>query len=521
MSESWDGERGDLFMTLTFDDEPYEQYNHYEWYEAQYGDLMEEEEWWYEEDYYYDEDYSYYYTEEYYYSEEYYYYTEEYYYSEDYYYEEWYEEEWEEEEEVLAWADYAEAEVSELWYAVQNEYSGYSEDSVEADMPYERGLWLEIIGVDEDGSCQVSGEGVEDMSLGVYGIAGPYENDDGEWTCGAVVYTDYSHIGGEHQIIMHDGGSNYMIVDVSIIHFVFDTFEDTENSSFFEYVADSYPVSAWGYAGALVYMDIPRDYIGILYSVGVDEDGDCSLTGEGIDSEFVEVIATVGPDYPPSDDETLENFSSSYICAVVVATTDNAWTDDEFDVYVEDGNDANILNVKISIVNEDDIEIPYYDEDYNYSEYYYDEDYSYDYSYDYDYSEDYYYEEWYEEWEEEEWNDFETLADYEEMTATEGWLAMEERGLMEEFSGSARDTIDVSLEFRGGAYVTMTGVGADDDCRIDGDAPVAYMAGPYFDDDEDDYVCGVFVAEEIWDLYPTSEFMFYLSAGANWMGVNV
>lgn len=47
MSESWDGERGDLFMTLTFDDEPYEQYNHYEWYEAQYGDLMEEEEWWY------------------------------------------------------------------------------------------------------------------------------------------------------------------------------------------------------------------------------------------------------------------------------------------------------------------------------------------------------------------------------------------------------------------------------------------------------------------------------------------
>jgi hypothetical protein len=112
MSESWDGERGDLFMTLTFNGEPYLEYNHYEWYEAQYGDeFEEEEEEWYDYDEDYDEDYdSYYdYSEYYYYSEDYYYYSEDY--DEDYYFEE-------EEEEVLEWADLAEAELSENWVAV-------------------------------------------------------------------------------------------------------------------------------------------------------------------------------------------------------------------------------------------------------------------------------------------------------------------------------------------------------------------------------------------------------------------
>jgi hypothetical protein len=223
-------------------------------------------------------------------------------------------------------------------------------------MPFERGLYLILEGVGEGNTCQVSGEGIEDSSIGIYGVAGPYENDDGVWVCGAVVYPYYSHIGGEHQIVVHDGSSTYMVVDVSVIHFVFDTFDDAENSSFFEYIQDERPVFGMGYAGALMYLDIPRDYIGVLYSIGVDEDGDCALTGEGIDSEFVEVIATAGPSFPPEDDEELAVYGETYMCAVVVFTTDNAWTDDEFDVYIEDGNDDNMLNVKITIVSEESIE---------------------------------------------------------------------------------------------------------------------------------------------------------------------
>lgn len=38
ITEAWDSSRGDVFKTLTFNGEPYTEYDHYEWYDYQFGE---------------------------------------------------------------------------------------------------------------------------------------------------------------------------------------------------------------------------------------------------------------------------------------------------------------------------------------------------------------------------------------------------------------------------------------------------------------------------------------------------
>lgn len=38
MTEAWDSNRGGVFRTLTFNGEPYTEYNHYDFYDHLYGE---------------------------------------------------------------------------------------------------------------------------------------------------------------------------------------------------------------------------------------------------------------------------------------------------------------------------------------------------------------------------------------------------------------------------------------------------------------------------------------------------
>jgi len=47
-------------------------------------------------------------------------------------------------------------------------------------------LYVELTDIDEEGSFDCNFEG----NVAVYGVAGPYQNDDGLWTCGVFVYDE-------------------------------------------------------------------------------------------------------------------------------------------------------------------------------------------------------------------------------------------------------------------------------------------------------------------------------------------
>jgi len=138
ITEAWDGERGDFFNTLTFNGEPYLEYDHYDWYTLQYGGTDAD----YDDYYYYEEDSEYYYEED---SEYYYYYSDEY----------------DEEFEILRWADYEEATQNEYWTYVTDEFSADANTELDVDLPLERGIYVTIVGVDSDAVCYVSGEAIE------------------------------------------------------------------------------------------------------------------------------------------------------------------------------------------------------------------------------------------------------------------------------------------------------------------------------------------------------------------------
>ena len=142
---------------------------------------------------------------------------------------------------------------------------------------------------------------------------------------------------------MHDG-SHYATFDVTIVHYTLDTWEDFEESGIYEYVFGEDHVVATGYAGSRLYLDIPRNYFGVLASYYVSDDGTCNIIGEGVDDHaWLEKVAIIGPF---ADEE------GTTVCAAVVYATDEVWTDDEFDVTIVDGIEENNLNVAVTIVSE-------------------------------------------------------------------------------------------------------------------------------------------------------------------------
>jgi hypothetical protein len=190
-------------------------------------------------------------------------------------------------------------------------------------------------------------------------------------------------------------------------------------------------------------MELPRGAYAELESNYVEADGTCGLSGEGVDEEFLEVLAVVGP-------AEKEDGNDVPTCMIVVSSTEWVWDGDEFDVYITDGNSDNDLNAKITVVSwkEDERGFGGYDSYGNYFEYdgydfygYYSYDfygydyydfYGYDY-YDYDYG---YYSYGY------DYDDVIEWRDEEEARASEGWEIMETRAGVTVSSGNSREILD-------------------------------------------------------------------------------
>ena len=148
MTEAWDSARGDIFRTLTFNGEPYTEWNHYEWYDYQFGDHEE---------------------------------------AADVHYEQFSE----------VYTNKAGMQAAEWWpYVISDEPNTVDNTGrISLDVPMERGVYITFFADTDEHGCFVSGEGVEDGSIGVAGVTEPYLNSDSHdeylrdrWICGAVIY---------------------------------------------------------------------------------------------------------------------------------------------------------------------------------------------------------------------------------------------------------------------------------------------------------------------------------------------
>lgn len=99
------------------------------------------------------------------------------------------------------------------------------------------------------------------------------------------------------QVILHDG-TNWLSVQVTGSYYQMDTWEDLENSGIYQYLEDEidYEIPhAYGFDGSMVFADIYRESFAIISTFDVDEDADCSLTGDAIDEQLIRILATIGP----------------------------------------------------------------------------------------------------------------------------------------------------------------------------------------------------------------------------------
>lgn len=197
-----------------------------------------------------------------------------------------------------------------------------------------------VEGVDPEAECSIGGPGLEDGWVTVHSVIGPYTSG-GITRCGALLFDNGMYLGERLQVLLYQG-ENYLDAEVHGSHFRFASLEEVFDSDLIYYFGeDAHVAEAQGYAGSVLRVDVERYGLAYLTSVGVDEDGDCSLSGEGVDEYYVEMIATVGP----------YEEDSRILCGILVYTTENAWAYDEFDVMIEDGTEDNTLNVKITVVD--------------------------------------------------------------------------------------------------------------------------------------------------------------------------
>lgn len=227
-------------------------------------------------------------------------------------------------------------------------YTADNEAVIQVELPMERGVYITFYADTNEHGCFVSGEGFEDGSIGVAGVTEPYRNSDDQWICAAVIHPMDTHIAGEHSIILHDG-SHFATFEVTITAYYLNSLDDFYYSGISSYVYDDNSVYVQGYAGSLLYMDIPRNYFGVVTSSFVSSDGTCDIIGEGIDEPFLEKVAIIGP-YNDA-----EAAADEYACTLLVYATDYGWTDDEFSVTIVDGNEENDLEVTVTIVSEYDM----------------------------------------------------------------------------------------------------------------------------------------------------------------------
>jgi len=234
-----------------------------------------------------------------------------------------------------------------------------------------------------------------------------------------------------------------------------------------------------------------------------EEPSYCELSGTGVDSRYLVPLGVIGPAYLDESD------TEGWFCFVITYVTGEAPLDEEFYVALDDG--LNVLDIQITIREED-----YSDYDYYYSDYYYysyDEDYSYDndedYSYDYDEDYSYDYDEDYSYYYESDIVDFNledvpVWKDRAEMEESEVYLSLSE--LMEIDEVKFELTADsygygmteVYATIGQAFYIQMTGAEPDGTCTVFseslyyGELQLNGLIGPARNDDGDVY-CGALV----------------------------
>jgi len=173
-------------------------------------------------------------------------------------------------------------------------------ETVELEMAVNKAIYIEMTGVDSDEECVVEGD------LSVYGLVGPYENDDSLMACGVFFYSEYHAPGdwGQLYLTQNDDWLNIIITATHAQWNDYDDFEtqqqwlfpDIEVEEFYGNPADGTLEAEVGMGQAVLFGQ-----------VGVSEDGECDL--ESYDDDLFYFIGKIGPWFVTEQD--------AQVCAVL------------------------------------------------------------------------------------------------------------------------------------------------------------------------------------------------------------